>query len=148
MKIGIWIGAFILIAVAFTAWVMYTRANPDVMKSAPDFTVTTSELFDAFKLDSQQAAKKFNEKIIRVRGVVKQVDTSGSIIMTDQEDAGEIILAVDNRYQDILRSTKIGDTITAQGVFDNYTADLPDPNDMLSGLGATIRFRTAGITKK
>ncbi|RYY20771.1 MAG: hypothetical protein EOO04_19410 [Chitinophagaceae bacterium] len=148
MKFGIWIGAVIMIAFAFTAWVMYTKGNPDVMKSSPDFSVTTSALFDAFKQDSQMAAKNFTDKIVRVKGAVKKVDTSGSIIMADEAHNGEIILAIDLRYHDALKSVKTGDTVTAQGVFDNFTADIPNPDDMLSGLGATIRFRAAGIAKK
>jgi hypothetical protein len=147
MRTAIWIGAFIVIALAFTAWVLYTRANPDFIKSSPDFTMTSSQLFDAFKKDSQKAAANFNDKIIRLKGVIKQVDTSGAMVITDGQHAAEIILAIDPRYQAALRSTKAGDTIIAQGVFSTYTDDIGDPDDLLSGLGATIRFRNAGIIK-
>ncbi len=147
MKAAIWIGAFIVLALAFTAWVLYTRSNPDPMKTSPDHTVSVSQLFDAFKQDSQTANKQFVEKMIRVKGIIKQVDTSGSIVISDQNQENEIIVAVDPRYHKALLSKKPGDTIEAQGILSSYTADIADPDDILSGLGATIHFHSAAIIK-
>jgi len=135
----------LLLGLALTAYLMYTHEMPDQVSKTPDYTLTAKELLTDFEADVAKASTKYIDKIIQFSGVLKTIDTSGSIIVGAPEKPGEIIMAIDPRHKKALAGNITGTVVTVQGLCSSYTKDEASPDDLLAGLGATLRFRSGGI---
>lgn len=135
----------LLFGLALTGYLMYTHEMPDQVSKTPDYTLTAKELLADFEKDVVSASGKYIDKIIRFSGILKNIDTSGSIIIAPPDDPGEIIMAIDPRYKKALVANTTGEIVTVQGVCSSYTKDEPSADDLLAGLGATLRFRSGGF---
>jgi hypothetical protein len=144
-KTALFVIVFLVLGLALTAYLMYTHENPDQVSKTPDHTVTANELLTEFDKDVVSASAKYIDKIVRFSGTVKTVDTSGSIIIGAPQTPGEIIMAIDPRYKKTLAGHTVAEVVVVQGVCASYTKDEASPDDMLAGLGATLRFRSGGI---
>ncbi len=146
MKRIAWITATLIAGGALMmAYMMYTNPTPDYASREPHFTLQASTLLSAFEQNPEQASRNYVEKIVRVSGVVKMVDTSGSLVMTGDQPSAEIIFAMDPRHKASLFNKRKGETVTVQGICGGYAAGSADAADMLAALGATLRFHSAGI---
>ncbi|RYG04632.1 MAG: hypothetical protein EOO02_05705 [Chitinophagaceae bacterium] len=137
--------AVLIAGLGVTIYLMYTHEPADNVSGDPDYTVTSSGLIAAFERDSSAASVKYLNKVIQCRGTVKMLDTSGSLVLTPDDGTGEIIVAIDSRYTPALKQTEQGSVITIQGICSGYSRDEASEDDLLSGLGTTIRLRSAGI---
>jgi hypothetical protein len=136
---------FLVLGLALTAYLMYTHENPDQVAKTPDHTVTAKQLLTEFDKDVATASSKYINKIVQFSGTLKTMDTSGSIIIGAAETPGEIIMAIDPRYKKSLAGRTVAETVLVQGVCASYTKDEASADDLLAGLGATLRFRSGGI---
>ncbi|HTE23327.1 OB-fold protein [Flavitalea sp.] len=136
---------FLLLGLALTAYLMYTHENPDQVSKTPDHIVTANQLLTEFEKDVATASARYIDKIIQFSGSLKNIDTSGSIIVGAPETQGEIIVAIDPRYKKSLAGRTKDEIVIVQGVCGSYIRDEASPDDLLAGLGATIRFRSGGI---
>ena len=144
-KTALFIIIFLVLGLALTAYFMYNRENPDQVAKTPDHTVTANDLLTAFETDAASASAKYIDKIIRFSGTIKTVDTSGSVTIGSAENPGEIIVAIDPRYKKTLAGRTTSEAVVIQGICASYSKDEASADDMLSGLGATLRFRAGGI---
>ncbi|RYE16960.1 MAG: hypothetical protein EOP51_24820 [Sphingobacteriales bacterium] len=135
----------LLLGLGLTAYLMYTHEMPDQVSKDPDYSLTAKELLTDFETDVTTASRKYIDKIIEFSGVLKSIDTSGSIILGAPEKPGEIIMAIDPRHKKALAGNSTGDVVTVQGICSSYSKDEASPDDLLAGLGATLRFRSGGI---
>lgn len=148
MKRNFLIVSLILITgLAITIYLMYTHEPTDQAAAKPDFRLTTSQLLAAFQKDSAASRQKYTDKIVEISGQVKSLDTSGSIILSETGEAAEVIVAIDSRYLPLLKQTAPGSGIVIQGIFSNYSSGETTGDDLLAGLGATVRIRAAGIKR-
>ena len=136
---------FLLLGLALTAYLMYTHENPDQVSKRPQHVTTAKELLHEFEEDVATASARYIDKIIQFSGSLKNIDTSGSVIIGAKETPGEIIVAIDPRYKKSLDGRVKDEVVVVQGVCSSYIRDEPSPDDLLAGLGATIRFRSGGI---
>ena len=128
-----------------TGYLMYTHEMPDQVAKSPDYTTTASELLNDFETDLASASSKYINKIIQFNGTLKAVDTSGSLTIGTMDTGGEIIMAIDPRYKKFLAQTTLGESVVVQGLCSSYNRNEVVAEDLLSGLGATLHFRSGGI---
>jgi putative nucleic acid binding protein len=135
----------LLAGLAITVYLMYTHEMPDIVVKDPTYTLTAGEILLAFDADETVASRKYIDKIIQLSATVKQVDTSGALTLGENHKPGEIIMAIDPRHKKALAAVVEGAPITVQGVCSSYSKGQAAGDDLLSGLGATIRFSAGGI---
>ena len=142
--------AFIITGLLFVGFVvvcylMYTNETTDQVRKTPEYIMSAKELLTEFEKNDVNASSKYIDKRIQLTGVLKSIDTSGSLILGAAGDPGEIIIAVHPRYKESLTKVSAGSTVIVQGICSSFSQDKPAEDDLLSGLGATIRFRSGGI---
>jgi predicted negative regulator of RcsB-dependent stress response len=136
----------LLIAIgAFIGYRMYTNKVPNYADQTPDITVTSTELADAFNKDTANASKRFMDKIVRVSGMVKSLDSS-AVVLGEEGSLSDIVVGLDDRNVKALEHIKVGDSAILQGKFSGYSKASGD--DLLASLGATIKIDYAGLKDK
>jgi len=136
----------ILIAIAaFIGYRMYTNKVPNYADATPDVTVTTTELAEAFNKDTANASKLFMDKIVRVTGIVKSLDSS-AVVLGEEGSPSDVVVGLDDRNLKGIYYIKTGDTAILQGKFSGYAKASGD--DLLASLGATIKIDYAGVKDK
>ena len=146
MKRRILIIALIVIAVgAFIAYRIYSDETKDIVNRKPDHQTTTAQLVAAFEKDSSSAMKTYLDKIIEVRGKVKSVDTSGTVILGDEGSESSLIFSLDRRHINDYKNARAGMEVLMQG---KCTGASLGEEMMGIRLGTTIEFNFAGVKKK
>jgi hypothetical protein len=136
----------VLIAIAgFIGYRMYTNKVPNYADQTPDITVTSTELTEAFNKDTANASKRFMDKVVRVSGMVKSLDSS-AVVLGDQGSPSDIVVGLDDRNVKALEHIRVGDSAILQGKFSGYSKASGD--DLLASLGATIKIDYAGLKDK
>ncbi|MGZ3845072.1 MAG: OB-fold protein [Flavisolibacter sp.] len=130
---------------AFIGYRLYTNKVPNYADQAPDLTVTTAELADAFNKDTANASKRFMDKIVRVTGLVKSLDSS-AVVLGEESNPSDVVVGLDDRNLKGIQYIKTGDTVILQGKFSGYSKGSGD--DLLASLGATIKIDYAGLKDK
>lgn len=151
MKRIILVVVVLIIAVGgWYAYNMYQQTTPDVVNREPDITVTAKELLVAFTNDTATARKQYVDKIVEVTGHVKRIDTTGSIVLGEEESASEITVGLDRRHLKDYEKLKVGFPAVVQGVCTGSTnqTNNSDPDDLLASLGTTVELRSAGVKEK
>ena len=137
---------FLLLAVGgYIAYTMYDERTPDIVNGEPDVAIDAASLLAAFEKDTAAAKSRFLDKVVQVKGTVKSIDTTGAIVLGDEGTPSEVVIGLDRRHLRDFEKLKIGNTAILQGVCSGYTMSNTDPEDMLSGLGTTVQFRSAGV---
>ncbi|HEY6954689.1 MAG TPA: hypothetical protein VI385_05560 [Flavisolibacter sp.] len=145
MKRTVTILLIVLILIVIGALIgyrMYTNKVPNYADQTPDLTVSTTELADAFNKDTAIASKRFMDKIVRVTGLVKSLDSS-AVVLGDEGSPSDIVVGLDDRNLKGIQHLKAGDTAMLQGKFSGYSKASGD--DLLASLGATIKIDYAGL---
>jgi hypothetical protein len=145
MKRTVTILLIVLILIVIGALIgyrMYTNKVPNYADQTPDLTVSTTELADAFNKDTAIASKRFMDKIVRVTGLVKSLDSS-AVVLGDEGSLSDIVVGLDDRNLKGIQHLKVGDTAMLQGKFSGYSKASGD--DLLASLGATIKIDYAGL---
>ena len=136
----------LLIAIgAFVGYRMYTNRVPNYADETPELTVTTTELADAFNKDTANASKQFMDKIVRVTGIVKSMDSS-AVVLGEEGNPSDVVVGLDDRNLKGIQYIKTGDTAILQGKFSGYSKASGD--DLFASLGATIKIDYAGVKDK
>lgn len=88
--------AVLVVAVAggFIGYRIYNEKTPTASEKAADVTVGATELFAAFTKDEVSAGKLYNDKVLQVGGVVREVSTTGSGPVNVMLETGDAMGAV------------------------------------------------------
>ncbi|HWI92310.1 MAG TPA: hypothetical protein VNT20_13595 [Flavisolibacter sp.] len=136
----------LLIAIgAFVGYRVYTNKVPNYADKTPEITTTTTELADAFNKDTANASKRFMDKIVRVTGIVKSMDSS-AVVLGEEGNPSDVVVGLDDRNLKGIRYLKAGDTAILQGKFSGYSKASGD--DLFASLGATIKIDYAGVKER
>lgn len=147
MKRTIIVIVILIIAVGvWYAYKMYKKQTPDVVNEKPDIVISAKDLLEAFSKDTSAARKRYIDKIIEVTGNVKRIDTTGSIVLGEEETASEVAVGLDRRHTEDYKKIKTGSVAVVQGVCSGY--DKSDSDDLLASLGTTVELRSAGVKEK
>jgi len=151
MKKIILVVVVLIIAVGgWYAYKMYQQKTPDVVDQKADITTTATDLLADFSKDTAAARKQYVDKIIEVTGNVKQIDTTGSIVLGEEGSASEVTVGLDRRHSKDYQKLRVGGVAVVQGVCTGSTNDggNADPTDLLASLGTTVELRSAGVKEK
>jgi hypothetical protein len=136
----------LLIAIgAFVGYRVYTNKVPNYADETPEITTTTTELADAFNKDTANASKRFMDKIVRVTGIVKSMDSS-AVVLGEEGNPSDVVVGLDDRNLKGIQYLKAGDTAILQGKFSGYSKASGD--DLFASLGATIKIDYAGVKER
>ena len=139
----------IVLIIAIGGWYgyrMYQEKTPDIVNKKPDVSISASALLEAFNKDTAAARKQFVDKIIEVTGIVKRIDTTGSVVLGEESSASEITVGLDRRHMKDYAKLKTGSVAVLQGVCSGY--DKGSGDDLLASLGTTVELRSAGVKEK
>lgn len=75
------LGAFVvgIIGIALIYVFIYNKPHPNYEKMVPQFTLNAQELFDSYKNNKPSAEKKYNGKLLEIKGKLEQVESQDSI---------------------------------------------------------------------
>lgn len=147
-KIIIIVVLLVVIVGGFIGYRMYSEKTPDVVNKNPDVVTDLNSILSAFETDTATAREKFVGKIVEITGNVKSIDTSGAVILGDLGNPSEVVVGLDRRHIKDHKKISVGSVAVMQGVCSGYSSGSNDPDDMLSALGTTVTFRSAGLKKK
>lgn len=150
MKRIIIVSVILIIAAAgLYGYKMYQQKTPDVVNKKPDVAVSVKELLDAFSKDTTVARKQYVDKIVEVTGIIKRIDTTGSVVMGDEGSTSEVTVGFDRRHMKDFEKMKVGSVAVVQGICSGSTSSgSADPTDLLASLGTTVELRSAGFKEK
>lgn len=133
----------IIVLGGLIAYRMFNETTPDIVNRKPDKAVTAKELILAFDSDTATASKNYLDKIVQVTGLVKKIDTTGSIILGEDGNPSEVVVGLDRRHMKDHEKISEGTMAVIQGVCSGYSKG--DGDDMLASLGTTVQLRSAGV---
>lgn len=135
----------VLFVFALAGFWLYSRQTPDVVQAKPDLVISADAFTKAFEQDGVSASKRYNGKIIQVSGRVKSVNNAGAVVLGSEANASEVVIGLDQRHKGDVRKLRAGQRAVFQGVYSGYEQDNGGADDLLSGLGATVQLRSAGL---
>ena len=149
MKRKIILGAVLLIVVgAIIGYRLYSKKVVNYAEENPDAVVSAGELVQAFDIDTAAASKKYLDKIVRVSGVVKSMDST-AVVLGEEGFPSDVVVGLDDRNLKNLSSLNIGKPATLQGKVSGYSKQSGDSDDLLASLGGTtVNIDYAGVIAK
>ena len=113
----------------------YTRTNRDIKNVRPDFTVTSLDLMREFEQSDSTASKKYNGKILEVKGNVKAVEVDGmayyTIVLGDSSGLSSVRCSLDTTHQNDATGIQAGKSVSIRGVCTGF-------NELDLGLGSDV----------
>jgi hypothetical protein len=126
-KIILGLSVLMLIAAGY-GYYQYTRKNPDLLGASADISILATNLQSEYGMDEDQANKKYLNKIIQVRGKVRQIETDSTGTVTLSLETSDPISSVscqlDKRHADQASKSKEGDTVSLTGLCTGMLTDV------------------------
>ena len=147
MKRKIIIGILIIVVVGgFIGYRLYSEETADIVNKKPDEITNVKSLIAAFDADTASASKKYIDKIVEVTGTVKKIDTTGSLVLGEEDNLSEVVVGLDRRHMKDYENVKLGSVAVIQGICSGYSKG--DGNDLLASLGTSVELKSAGVKTK
>lgn len=112
----------VLVLVALAAWYGWrelTRKNKDLESEKAVATVNATDLITAFEKDSASANKLYVDKIIAVKGRVKNVNADGNPIVISLGEEGQmssVQCSMDSTHAAEYKAIAVGTNTTIKGM--------------------------------
>lgn len=121
-------GAVVLVILAggMYAWREYTRTVASLAGADADFSTGAMALIGEFENDEQGADKKYHNKIIEVKGMVKSVEpvqNTFSVALGDTTGLSAVRCVVDSVYATSVTGVHRGMVITVKGAITGFKKD-------------------------
>ena len=128
MKKLIGIGLLLALLGVGVGYFMYNKPHQNMEKAEADMTLESTALFSAFEANEAEANEKYLDKIIKISGTVKEVNTDeeGNISLT-LESGNElfgVICQMDNLTKQEKTDFKIGEQVTLKGICTGMLMDV------------------------
>ena len=105
----------------------YNRKHKDTSSLEPDYTMTTSAIINEFEADQQSAAKKYNDKIVMTKGIVKDIlkDDRGfySLMLGDTASMSSVKCSMDSVHNNEAATLQKGTYASIKGVCAGFNSD-------------------------
>ena len=138
----------ILLAIAVAAWYAYreySRTNRDLKNVRPDFSLSATDLIKEFESNDSAAAKKYNGRILEIRGFIKKIDRDEqgffTLVLGDTASHSSVRCSMDTTHHSDAASLPQGSSATVRGACTGFNKD-----DM--GLGSDVILNRCAIIKK
>ena len=128
MKKLIGIGFLLALLGLGVGYFMYNKPHQNMEKAEADMTLESTALFSAFEANEAEANEKYLDKVIKISGTVKEVNTDeeGNISLT-LESGNElfgVICQMDNLTKQEKTDFKIGEQVTLKGICTGMLMDV------------------------
>ncbi len=114
-------------ATAFYIYKEYNRTHKDTAELKTDYSITASEFIQEFLTDEQAANKKYWDKVIAVKGLVKNIEKDGngfySIILGDTLTSSSVRCTLDSIHNKEAELVKKGEETMMKGICAGFNAD-------------------------
>ncbi len=116
----------LLLCLAAYGFYLYNKPHTSVAAVSPAFTVNAADLYAAYRQNETTADKEFLDKIVQVKGTVKEVSGTDSTltILLDSHDTGGGVSCSIASPQPALPGIKIGQFLTVKGRCSGFLADV------------------------
>lgn len=101
----------------------YNRENADMSVTKADAAIDATSLISAFHQDSAAAGKKYIDKVVKVTGLIKSIDTSGVIALGNPSEMSSVQCMMDKRHAVDYNALKEGMNISITGKCNGYQTD-------------------------
>jgi len=114
-------------AAAIYIYKEYNRKQKDTASLKPAYSVTASSLVSEFEANEKASNTKYLDKVIRVDGMVKQLekDDKGfyTIILGDTASMLSVRCSIDSIHTSEVAAVKQGSVIAVKGICSGFNAD-------------------------
>lgn len=114
-------------AAALYIWKEYNRTHKDTASLKPDYTVEATDFIREYQANEQASNKKYWDKVVKVRGRVKQLsrDERGfcTILLGDTASMSSVRCSIDSAHTQEARSIQENAVIAVKGICSGFTND-------------------------
>jgi hypothetical protein len=118
-------GIVVIIALAAGyGWYQFNRTVQGLADVRADFSVNATDLIKEFVSSEDVANKKYMNKILSVKGMVKNVESAQStIVLGDTSDMSGVRCVLDSTASSTIASFQKGAVITIKGAITGFNKD-------------------------
>jgi hypothetical protein len=116
----------IIVLVAVYGWYQYNRTVQGLANVSADFSVNAKELINEFVSNEESANKKYLNKILSVKGMVKNVEEGqggGTIVLGDTTEMSAVRCVLDSSANTTAASLQKGAMVTVKGAITGFNKD-------------------------
>ena len=115
---------FVILAMIYT-WKEYNRTQKSTLDIDTFISITASTLVKEFEVDETSANKKYNDKVISVKGIIQSIELTDSthrIIL--KGETGGVIGELEKPERKKVAELNVGDSVIIKGVCTGYLMDV------------------------
>ncbi|MCB0795415.1 MAG: hypothetical protein KDB88_11820 [Flavobacteriales bacterium] len=111
---------------AWFAWSEYNREHAGTADVDAAWTLTASELLQAFQKDEQAANAQYADQVVMVTGVIKEIEAGDAGVVNVSLDTGDLMAAVVCEFSsmDVPHDRAVGQEVSVKGVCTGYLMDV------------------------
>ncbi|MBK6936411.1 MAG: hypothetical protein IPH18_05660 [Chitinophagaceae bacterium] len=117
----------VMAAGGFYFYKEYNRVHKDTAKLKPDYILKAADLVREFEANEQASYKKYQDKVILINGVIKQLekDDKGfySVVLGDTSSMSSVRCSIDSLHNKEAAEVQQGSTIAVKGICTGFNAD-------------------------
>lgn len=117
-----------MLLVAYSYFFIYNKSHVDTLTAKADHELEAIELYQHFSKDEVTANKKYLGSILKIEGVILDIEYTAGKISAIRLDVGDILDAVvceaDPIYKREMPDLKVGDQLIVQGVCTGFLDDV------------------------
>ncbi len=121
------LGLVVLVGIpaAIYGYFAYNKKTPTASERAADVSVDATALFQAFSQDETAAGKLYNDKVLQVKGVVREVSNPGNGPVNVLLETGDALGAVVCEFPpDAVLAWQKGQNVTIKGFCAGFMLDV------------------------
>src|SRR5438046_2326430 len=106
----------VIMMTAVYAWYQYNRTVQGLSDVRADYSVNATALINEFVSNEDSANKKYLNKILSVKGIIKGVESGeGTVVLGDTADMSGVRCVLDSNAHSSTSSLQRGAVITVKG---------------------------------
>ncbi|CAM1345357.1 OB-fold protein [Tenacibaculum amylolyticum] len=106
---------------------LYNNSLQNIVHKAPEFSLESNELLDAYMTNEMGSEKKYTDKVITVHGTIKEISFFNNrttiVLNSNIPDAG-IICDLDDSQSEKIKHLKENQELYVKGVCKGYLKDV------------------------
>ena len=114
----------VIMMAAIYAWYQYNRTVEGLSAVRADYSINASVLINEFVNNEDSANKKYLNKILSVKGMIKNIESAqGTIVLGDTADMSGVRCVLDSSAHSNAGSLQRGAIITVKGAITGFNKD-------------------------
>lgn len=114
----------VIMMTAIYGWYQYNRTVQGLTDVRADYSVNANALINEFVSNEDAANKKYLNKILSVKGMIKNIESAqGTIVLGDTADMSSVRCVLDSSANTTAGSLQRGAIITIKGAITGFNKD-------------------------